>query len=117
MGKKVYEPEKISVFLEAIWSRIRTLKYDPSLSAIAITETDELINLAQTVTARLRNIKKQSNTSNDTSAEAAELFTYLKNLTARFLSIYFRIKAGRVTGLQIGNAKIDDSEFTKGEVA
>jgi len=96
IGRKVYDPGKIRVFLEAIWSRIRTSEFEQYVSSVSSWEAEDLINSAQRVTTLLRNVKKISYMNEDATAEAEELFTYLKKLTADYLSIYFRIKANRL---------------------
>jgi hypothetical protein len=92
IGKKVYDPEKIRVFLEAIWSRISKEEDDHFTGAVAAYEIEHLCKLAQTVTSQLRDLKKISTSNGDAIAEADELFINLKKITAQFLTLYFRMR-------------------------
>jgi hypothetical protein len=91
IGKKVYDPDKIRVFLEAIWTRINKAD-DHFNGAVAAYETEHLCKLAQTVTRQLRDLKKISTSNGDAIAEADELFINLKKITAQFLTLYFRMR-------------------------
>jgi len=92
IGKKVYDPEKIRVFLEAIWTRINKAEDDHFTGAFAAYEIEHLCKLAQTVTRQLRDLKKISKSNGDAIAEADELFINLKKITAQFLTLYFRMR-------------------------
>jgi glutamine amidotransferase-like uncharacterized protein len=93
IGKKVYDPEKIRVFLEAIWSRISKEEDENLMTKVSYAEIDHLFDLAQVVTGKLKHLKNSSDHNADTTGEAEELFVYLKNLTAKYLSLYFRVRA------------------------
>jgi len=91
IGKKVYDPEKIRVFLEAIWSRARLLEAKGLDCSIADYEIDFLLQLAGEVIALLKQLREA-----DSPAEpdelAGNLFTGLRDMAARFLSIYFKLQ-------------------------
>jgi glutamine amidotransferase-like uncharacterized protein len=92
IGHKIYEPIKISAFLEAVWKRIMALEKSrrPLWTA---PEDAELVERAGTVTGLVRRIKAEADKSRDTGAEAASLFEHLKSLCRRFLTLYFRKEA------------------------
>jgi hypothetical protein len=92
IGKKVYDPGKIRVFLEAIWTRINKAEDDHFNGAVAAYEIEHLSKLAQTVTRQLRDLKKISTSNGDAISEADELFVNLKKITAQYLTLYFRMR-------------------------
>jgi glutamine amidotransferase-like uncharacterized protein len=89
IGKKVYDPEKIRVFLESIWSRIDVLK---DTTCVCEQELDRLLATAQQVNRRLKIIKNDTGAETDSGSVAEKLFYDLRQLAAGFLSQYFRIK-------------------------
>jgi glutamine amidotransferase-like uncharacterized protein len=88
IGCKIYEPEKIRVFLEAIWKRIRILERLPLVRS-RCRENMNIVDLATKVTSLLRRIKPMVDDNADTQALAGELFDSLRKLTMIFLQIYF----------------------------
>ena len=89
IGKKVYDPEKIRVFIESIWQRIDVLE---NVSCPGEQEFERLLKTAQQVTGQLKILKNESTNGDNAQNAAEKLFTNLKTLTARYLSIYFRIR-------------------------
>jgi len=87
IGYKVYEPEKISVFLEAIWSRWNKINI---INCGNDTELYVILNMAKELTFLLRAIKKNIMLKVNTTNSAQEIFNLLKKLTASFLSLYFK---------------------------
>jgi len=86
IGRKLYDPEKIRVFLEAMWSRrgifsAQKSGHEPELYAI--------YNLAGKVAGLIRRLRQSTLSGTDDLAAAEELFDHLKVLTASFLTIYF----------------------------
>jgi len=92
IGKKVYDPGKIRVFLEAIWSRIGKAEDENFMTTVSSGEVEHLFIMAQTVTRELKQLKNSSDSNANTTSEAEEIFVYLKKLTAKFLSMYFRMR-------------------------
>jgi hypothetical protein len=85
IGRKMYEPEKIRVFLEAMWSRwdIFTLQksgHEHNLYAIYA--------MAKKVTHHLRTIQQSIVSGREDITLVEEMFGLLKGLTAFFLTIY-----------------------------
>ena len=91
IGNKWYEPEKIRVFLEAMWKR---LKYLESRKEVGLgqREPDEMISALKWTTDLLREIKKGIDQKEATIGLAENLFPNLKRLTSDFLTLYFRMK-------------------------
>lgn len=89
IGRKLYEPEKIRVFLETMWSRWELFLsqksgHEPELYAI--------YGQAKEVTVLLRRIQQSAASGADGLAAAEELLDRLKVLTAAFLTIYFGVR-------------------------
>lgn len=87
ISNKIYEPEKIRVFLEAIWSRWNKIDIQKCGNE---TELYVMLNTAKRLTHLLRTIKKCILLEEDTIESAQEVFVLLKKLTASFLSLYFK---------------------------
>ena len=95
IGKKVYDPEKIRVFLEAVWSRISVID---RVECMAEEEGYYLLHTAQSVTTMLKTLKNESDAGHAVTVAAEELFAKLKALAAAFLTLYFRFKELRDPG-------------------
>ena len=101
IGKKVYDPGKIRVFLEAIWSRMGKWQYD-SLLAPCSSQIEDLTIRAQTLTKKLKKLKKDAETNTNTTSEAEELFEDLKKITAEYLSMYFSMRVKESENCKLG---------------
>ena len=97
IGKKVYDPEKIRVFLEAVWSRISVID---RVECMAEEEGCYLLHTAQCVTTMLKTLKNESDAGDAVTFVAEELFAKLKALAAAFLTLYFKIKELRSSGVE-----------------
>jgi glutamine amidotransferase-like uncharacterized protein len=97
IGKKVYDPEKIRVFLESIWSRIDVLKEEVYVSE---QEIEHLLATALQVNQRLKILKNETGVEKDSDSVAEKLFYNLRQLAAGFLSLYFRLKKLRSSGVE-----------------
>jgi hypothetical protein len=89
IGNKYYDPEKIRVFLDAMWQRIKRLEKSGPLR----TEPDLAIQLAafaEKTTGLLRELKHRLDDSDDTYPLARDLFTLLPGFTTAFLGLYFQ---------------------------
>ena len=87
IGYKIYEPEKISVFLETIWSRFDKINIQKCGNE---TELYAIITMSKRLTDLLRSIKNHIMQEVDTTKSAQEMFALLKKLTSSFLSLYFK---------------------------
>ena len=89
IGNKYYDPEKIRVFLDAMWQRIRRLEKSGPLR----TEPEIAVQLAAfavKTTGLLRELKHRLDDSGDTDPLARDLFTLLPGFTTAFLGLYFQ---------------------------
>lgn len=85
IGRKIYEPEKITVFLEAIWSRWDIFASQKSGHQ---SQLHAIYTMAKELTRRLRTIRRSVLSETEDLTFVKEMFELLKGLTASFLSIY-----------------------------
>jgi hypothetical protein len=101
IGKKVYDPGKIRVFLEAIWSRMGKWQYD-SLFAPCSSQIEDLTIRTQTLTKKLKKLKKDAAANTNTTSEAETFFRDLKKITAEYLSMYFNMRVKESENSKLG---------------
>ncbi len=89
IGAKIYEPEKIRVFLESMWRRLKPLEKSGRMFIEAGTQK-ALIADARETTALLRRLKAEIDKNNDTGDIARRLFHLLHRYSMVFLELYFR---------------------------
>ncbi|MBI4775992.1 MAG: Type 1 glutamine amidotransferase-like domain-containing protein [Deltaproteobacteria bacterium] len=89
IGAKVYEPEKIRVFLESMWNRVRVLEKSRHMIGRA-GEHEPLIRAAGRTTELLRSMKRRIDLNEETTEHAEELFRLLHVYATLFLELYFR---------------------------
>jgi len=88
-GVKVWEPAKVSMFLETAWRRLPLLT---GLSGGApAPELEAVARGYAGVTVMVKSVVRLAMRGEDSRAEALTLLDTLKELTARFLSLYFRL--------------------------
>ena len=88
IGTKYYEPEKIRVFLDSMWHRLKFLEARGRLCTTEWTPTD-LRAWATEITSMLRLMKNNLDQDHDTLPVAGQLFALLQKFTAAFLHLYF----------------------------
>jgi glutamine amidotransferase-like uncharacterized protein len=96
IGKKVYDPEKIRVFLEAIWKRARLLQAPECLARMERSEIELLTVQAVEVAETIRKLRSDAQPCAQETACAEFLFLTLRKAAAAFLTIYFHLKRGGV---------------------
>jgi hypothetical protein len=89
IGAKVYEPEKIRVFLEAMWNRVKVLEKSGHLAGRP-DENERLVQTAGRTTELLRSMKGRIDRREETTERAEDLFRLLHTYAALFLDMYFR---------------------------
>jgi hypothetical protein len=98
IGLKVWEPEKVRMFLEVAWSRLPYVEAAAERAPLAGLE--RLAEGYAGVTEMVKSLKISVESGEDSQAEATSLLITLKELTASFLWLYFRLrmeeKAGQV---------------------
>ncbi len=96
IGRKVYDPEKIRIFIETIWKRARQLEASDCLACIESSEIDLLTVQAVEVAETIQKLRGGEQPSAQESALAEFLFLTLRKAAAAFLTIYFHLKRGGV---------------------
>jgi hypothetical protein len=91
IGKKVYEPEKIRVFLEAIWPRAQCLESKNGYIYISEDVINKLIDLFREIVQLLQQLKNDPEPFQQERKTASHLFFCLREATSKFLSQYFRL--------------------------
>ncbi|MEJ2586601.1 MAG: BPL-N domain-containing protein [Deltaproteobacteria bacterium] len=89
LGNKRYEPAKIRVFLDAIWSRLERLDKADRVALNPGQET-AISSRTERVTTHLREIKGNLDHGVDTLETARVLFSDLRECCTLFMDIYFR---------------------------
>ncbi|MBD3321492.1 MAG: hypothetical protein GF350_10405 [Chitinivibrionales bacterium] len=97
IGRKVYDPEKIRVFIEAVWKRAQALYAGKGHECIPEEKILPLLKLAAAVNRDLRLLKRNAGTPQQGEFSANQLFDNLKEQTAAFLSLYFMIRRNSLT--------------------
>ncbi|OFV67537.1 MAG: Biotin-protein ligase [Candidatus Syntrophoarchaeum caldarius] len=92
LGYKIWNPEKIAYFLNAIWKRLGYIESRIDEGIAMDSDPDEFINSAADVTASLKQLRRMLGHGEDTTELAATLFHDLKMLTSSFLLIYLEDK-------------------------
>jgi glutamine amidotransferase-like uncharacterized protein len=100
IGVKVWEPEKIRMFLDYAWDRLPYLEREAArgheLPAVTL---EEIASGYGDVTQLAKTLKLMVEAGQDSQAQAQSLLTRLKELTARFLSLYFALRLEERGGL------------------
>ncbi len=89
IGAKVYDPEKILVFLEAVWKRRKGITLSTDNTGRTVDGWYDIAEKAQACNHYLRCIAESCNAGDDTTPLAEALFSLLKHMTAAFLTRYF----------------------------
>jgi glutamine amidotransferase-like uncharacterized protein len=84
IGAKVYDPEKIRVFLETIWKRARVLEQRGLYCYCSAAEVEILTDRLTEITACLRDLRQDP-----ACGRAEELFRELRRSAALFAGMYF----------------------------
>ncbi len=88
IGAKVYEPEKILHFLEAIWKRL-TRARNRGACTVAESFQEELVGRAVDCNGLLKTLGAKIDSGEESEALAEEMFARLRALVVDFLGIYF----------------------------
>jgi glutamine amidotransferase-like uncharacterized protein len=92
IGDKLYEPEKIRVFLDAMWKRIEKLEKKDRIVAQG-AQVSQAVRDGVATTGILRRIKGEIEEGHETLSTATELFVHLRKFSSTFLEIYFKTLA------------------------
>lgn len=100
IGNKIYEPEKILVFIQAVWNRILVLE---RMLDWKTSEADyqTMLTCASEIALLLRQIKRLLEKEEDTTLLATDLFNVLKSFAGLFLTTYFSTLKDSLRGRRI----------------
>ena len=92
IGSKYYGAEKIGVFLNFIWDKLRHLEsmHDVEIDREKILQC---IEISKCITKDIMEIRSSKREDCETTQLASRLFLNLKILSSCFLSVYFKTKA------------------------
>ena len=94
IGNKYYEPEKISVFINTVWNKLRDLETNSGLE-IDKESLLRCIDISKRITKEVRTIKSEMREKGDATFLVSELFLDLKALSSNFFTLYFKVKRDR----------------------
>jgi hypothetical protein len=97
IGVKVWEPEKIRMFLDVAWDRIPYLEKHAG-DGLPAAELEALACGYASVTSLAKTLRIEVESGRDSQAEAQSLLTRLKELTASFLALYFELRLQEQAG-------------------
>lgn len=91
IGNKYYEPEKINVFINTVWKK---LKYLESVRDLEVDEAPLLrcMEISKEITKGVKTIKSEISEQGDATPVASNLFLSLKALSSNFFELYFGVK-------------------------
>ncbi len=88
IGQKIYQPQKIRVYLESMWKRQRALEKSGAL-LLRPGLDDIIIKTATQITIELRSIKQQIDKKQNSLKTATIIFDLLHILSISFFELYF----------------------------
>ena len=97
IGNKYYDPEKISVFINAVWDK---LKHIESMTDLEVDKNLLLqcVEISKETTKDIRIIKSEIKGQEDVTSLASKMFLDLKTLSSNFFKLYFKAKRDRLQG-------------------
>ena len=101
IGNKYYEPEKISVFINTVWNKLKDLESTPGLEV----EKESLlrcIEISKEITKDVKIIKSEIKERGDATSLASKLFLNLKILSSHFFKLYFKVKRDQLQDQPLG---------------
>ena len=101
IGNKYYEPEKISVFINTVWNKLKDLE---SMTGLEVDRTLLLrcVEISKEITKEIRTIKSETKEKGDATPLASKLFLDLKALSSHFFTLYFRVKRDQFQDHPVG---------------
>jgi glutamine amidotransferase-like uncharacterized protein len=91
IGNKYYEPEKISVFINLVWNKLKDLESMPGLEVDRILLL-QCVKVSNEIAKEIRAIKSEMKEKHDATPLALKLFLDLKTLCSLFFRLYFKVK-------------------------
>ena len=109
IGQKVYEPQKIRVYLESMWKRLRALEKNKVLILDPERHTRIKTALGK-LTFELRRIKQQIDNNLESLETATTIFDLLHVLSICFFDLYFATLF-RESGSKVSKCLIENPVF------
>ena len=102
IGNKYYEPEKINVFINTVWNKLKDLE---SMRDLEVDGTPLLrcVEISKEITKIIKTIHSEIGEQGDTTPLASNLFLNLKALSSNFFELYFEVKRDRSQNHPWGN--------------
>src|SRR4030043_1447095 len=95
IGNKYYEPEKISVFVNTVWDKLKALESVPGLE-LDKNQLLRCVEISKEITREVKTIKSETKEKSDAGPLASKVFLNLKTLSSIFFKLYFRVKRDQV---------------------
>ncbi|MGB9629102.1 MAG: hypothetical protein ACPL6D_10605, partial [Thermodesulfobacteriota bacterium] len=89
IGNKLYQSEKISVFLNFIWDKLRKVETFPDLEMDG-PRLEQCIEISQSLPSTIQTIRRKMKEGDEMTSLAQGLFENLKRLSYSFLNLYFQ---------------------------
>lgn len=97
IGNKYYEPEKISVFINTVWDKLKDLESMPDLE-VDRTLCLRCVEISKEISRDIKIIKSEIQGQKDATSLASKLFVNLKALSSHFFSLYFKVRRDQHPG-------------------
>ena len=91
IGNKYYEPEKIGIFINTVWGKLKDLESIPDLEVDSILLL-QCVDISKEITKETMAIKSEMEGRGHTISLTSKLFLNLKSLSSHFLTLYFQVK-------------------------
>ena len=101
IGNKYYEPEKINVFINTVWNKLKDLESMPGLE-VDRTLLLRCIEISKEIAREIRTIKLEMRERGDTTPLASKMFLNLKTLSSLFFRLYFKVKRDQFQDYLVG---------------
>ncbi len=102
IGNKYYDPEKISVFINTVWKKLKHLESMPDLEVNG-TPLFRCVEISKEVTEGIKAIHSRIDEQGDATPLAPNLFLNLKALSSHFFELYFGVKRDQLQDDPWGN--------------
>ena len=91
IGNKYYDPEKISVFVNTVWDKLKALE---SVMDLEVDKNllSRCVEVSKKVTKDIQAIRTEIKEERDAGPLASKVFLNLKALSSNFFKLYFRVK-------------------------
>jgi hypothetical protein len=101
IGNKYYEPEKISVFINTVWDKMKVLESMPYLE-VNRTLLLQCVEISKEITKDVKIIKSEIKERGDATSLTSKLFLNLKTLSSHFFKLYFKVKRDQLQDQPLG---------------